>query len=149
MGIIVNLSLPNISDKDIYEQLKIPYNMNARTLPIHFGGPVETSRGFVLFNGEIEDEENVVTQDGLTLSCSIKLLRQIAGGAGPSECLLSLGYAGWSPGQLESEIEGGSWLDVPASRELIFHVNNSDKWALAAQSIGVDMLRYSTVVGHA
>ena len=146
---IINLPMPSITDRDIYDQLNIPYLNGVPALPVYFGGPVETSRGFVLYCGEPLEEETIASNEGVILSSNVRLLRDIAVGGGPQHRILGLGYAGWAAGQLESEIESGSWICVPSTKHLIFETNNEDKWALAAQSIGVDMLRYSPHAGHA
>jgi putative transcriptional regulator len=77
------------------------------------------------------------------------VLEDMAQGNGPEQGMLVLGYAGWSPGQLEAEIEGGSWIVVPASKQLVFDSNNESKWNSAISSLGIDMGHFSTVVGHA
>ena len=77
------------------------------------------------------------------------ILKELAEGKGPVQGMLVLGYAGWSPGQLESEIETGSWIVVPASKQLVFDTDNETKWNVAVSSLGFDMGHYSTVVGHA
>ena len=118
-------------------------------LPIHFGGPVESNRGFVLHSDEYASNESLIRQDGIAVTASVSILKELAQGNGPAQGMLVLGYAGWSPGQLESEIETGSWIVVPASKKLVFETDNETKWAVAVSSLGFDMGHYSTVVGHA
>lgn len=149
MGIIINYPVENISIKEIFEQLDINSVSNARNLPIHFGGPVEANRGFVVHSSDYTTEESLFAKDGITVTASINVLQELAEGKGPTQGMLVLGYAGWSPGQLESEIEGGSWIVVPATPNLIFSKENETKWNVAVSTLGIDMGHYSTDVGHA
>ncbi len=149
MGIIINYPVDNIGLNDIFEQLEIKTELTARDIPIHFGGPVEANRGFVVHSAEYATEDSLIRKDGIAVTASVAVLQQIAEGKGPSEGMLVLGYAGWSPGQLEAEIEGGSWIVVPASTQLVFDRNNEAKWNSAVSTLGFDMGHFSTVVGHA
>jgi putative transcriptional regulator len=149
MGIIVNYPVENIGIRDIFEQLEIHTQVAARDIPIHFGGPVEANRGFVVHTSEYGSEDSLISKDGIAVTASISVLEEMAQGTGPAQGMLVLGYAGWSPGQLEAEIEGGSWIVVPASRELVFASNNEGKWNSAVATLGIDMGHFSTVVGHA
>ncbi len=149
MGMIINYPVESIDIKDIFAQLAISSDMPPRSLPIHFGGPVEANRGFVLHSDEYALGESLIRQDGIAVTASLSILHELARGHGPEQGMLVLGYAGWSPRQLEAEIEGGSWIVVPASRQLIFDTHNETKWNVAISSLGFDMGHYSTVVGHA
>jgi len=149
MGMIVNYPVENIGIRDIFEQLEIQSENAARDIPIHFGGPVEANRGFVVHSDEYATEDSLISKDGIAVTASISILQELAAGNGPKQGMLVLGYAGWSPGQLESEIEGGSWIVVPASSQLVFDSNNETKWNLAVAQLGFDMGHFSTVVGHA
>lgn len=149
MGIIVNYPVENIGIRDIFEQLDIDSQHATRDIPIHFGGPVEANRGFVVHSSDYGTQDSLISKDGIAVTASISILEQLAQGNGPTQGMLVLGYAGWSPGQLEAEIEGGSWIVVPASTALVFDSNNESKWNLAISSLGFDMGHFSTVVGHA
>ena len=149
MGIIVNYPVENIGIRDIFEQLDIDTEKSVRDIPIHFGGPVEANRGFVVHSSDYDTEDSLISKDGITVTASISILQELAQGNGPAKGMLVLGYAGWSPGQLEAEIEGGSWIVVPASTQLVFDSNNEGKWNSAISSLGIDMGHFSTVVGHA
>ncbi len=85
----------------------------------------------------------------MSLTATVDILRDIAGGEGPKHCLLALGYAGWGPGQLEQEIQNNGWLHAPADEELVFGVDLDHKWDRAVQKIGVDFTKLSGAAGHA
>lgn len=151
MGIIVNHIIDNISYGDLFEQLSIPSGSTIDKMPVYYGGPVEINRGFVLYDNEgaAPTEEAFLTFGDISVSSSLDTLRAIAEGRGPKRRLLTLGYAGWAPGQLESELEENSWFSVPASRELLFNTGNAEKWERAAWSQGVDITKFSSRAGHA
>jgi putative transcriptional regulator len=149
MGMIINYPVESIDIKEIFSQLSIDGTTLGQNLPIHFGGPVESNRGFVLHTDEYTSGESLIRKDGIAVTASVSVLKELALGNGPAKGMLVLGYAGWSPGQLESEIETGSWIVVPASKQLVFDTDNETKWNVAVSSLGFDMGHYSTVVGHA
>jgi putative transcriptional regulator len=149
MGIIVNYPVETVQLREIFDQLGIGAAPGARGLPIHFGGPVEANRGFVVHGGGYKPQDSLVNGDGIYVTASVSILQDLAEGNGPEKGMLALGYAGWSPGQLESEIETGSWIVAPASAKLMFDVGNELKWNLAISSMGIDLGHFSTDVGHA
>lgn len=149
MGIIVNYPVQNIGINDIFEQLKIGGARPPRDIPIHFGGPVEANRGFVVHSADYATEDSLIRKNGIAVTASVAILQALAEGKGPQQGMLVLGYAGWSPKQLEAEIEGGSWIVVPASTDLVFDRNNEAKWNSAVSTLGFDMGHFSSVVGHA
>ncbi len=148
MGIIVNYPVENLGLGEILDQLDIK-SQQPRDLPIHFGGPVEANRGFIVHSAEYACAESLIQRNGVAVTASINVLQDLASGRGPKQGMLVLGYAGWSPGQLEQEIEAGSWIVVPASKQLVFDTDNETKWNVAIASLGIDMGHYSTEVGHA
>lgn len=150
MGVIVNYPVDNIHLEDIFEQLDLKTESAAgRGFPIHFGGPVESSRGFVVHSADYKAEGSLIIKDGIAVTSNVSVLEDMAVGKGPARGMLVLGYAGWSPGQLESEIESGSWIIVPASSQLVFDANNETKWSMAISALGFDMGNFSSQVGHA
>lgn len=150
MGVIVNQKVDNVKFADLLEHLDIT---NVQTplppLPIHFGGPVEAVRGFILHSADTPQGDEIAVIDGMSLSASIKVLRDIAGGHGPKNRMLMLGYAGWSAGQLETEIQQGSWMVAAADAGVVFDADNAKKWARAGALLGVDPGRISPVTGRA
>ena len=149
MGIITNVPVATVKLKEIFDQLDIDTGLKLPDLPVHFGGPVESYRGFVMHSADQIPQDALYTSEGIVVSASVNILQKIANGDGPEKGLLMLGYAGWAAGQLEQEIEGGSWLVAPASRKLVFETPNDSKWAVATASLGFDMGHFSTQVGHA
>jgi putative transcriptional regulator len=150
MGIIINHIIENISYRELFEQLNIGRGDDVPRLPVHYGGPIEINRGFVIYHFEdLPHPETLITVGHIAISSSMHVLRDIASGTGPSERILALGYAGWAAGQLEAEIEANSWISVPATRELIFGSDNEHKWKRAAESQGIDILKLTSDAGHA
>ena len=150
MGLIVNKPAPELSFADLLAQLKIPATVDLKGSRVHFGGPVEHGRGFVLHSGEYKVEESSLrVSPEFAMTATIDILQDIARGEGPNRALLALGYAGWGPGQLEGEIQQNGWLTAPADPELIFGLNDSEKWGAALHSISIDPRLLSAEGGRA
>ncbi len=150
MGIIINHTLENIHYSDLFEQLTLPTASLQVNPSVHYGGPVEVNRGFVIYEHEQRHLKDAMLVVGdIAISGSLGILKSIAEGNGPKRCLLALGYAGWAPGQLESEIEENSWISVPLSTDLIFDDSQEEKWERAAKLEGIDLRKFSTMAGHA
>jgi putative transcriptional regulator len=157
MGIVVNKPAADLSMKDLLVQLDIIPETDIIRLPnrvdrmqVLMGGPVETSRGFVLHSPDFFiDQSTLPIDEGVCLTATVDILRAIARGEGPRSAVLALGYAGWSAGQLESEIQANGWLNCPADPELIFHSALDLKYELALRRIGVDPAMLSMDAGHA
>jgi len=155
MGIVVNKPASHITFSSLLEQLNIerPRSENGGgpiELPIHIGGPVETGRGFVLHSSEYFVESCTLPIDkGISLTATIDVLKAIAAGEGPAKALLALGYAGWAPGQLETEIQANGWLHCEADARLIFGAEIGGKYGMALAKIGVDPSMLVGSAGHA
>jgi putative transcriptional regulator len=157
MGIVVNKPAADLNFPDLLVQLDIIPEAERIRLPhrvgsmqVLMGGPVETSRGFVLHSPDFYlDQSTLPIDDGVCLTATIDILRAIAKGEGPSSAVLALGYAGWSPGQLETEIQANGWLNCPADPELIFNTSLETKYELALRKIGINPGMLSTQAGHA
>ncbi|MFO0389633.1 MAG: YqgE/AlgH family protein [Alphaproteobacteria bacterium] len=148
MGVIVNYPVQNIKVNDILDQLDIQAGDN-RDLPIHFGGPVDANRGFVVHSSDYTAEGNIIEKNGISVSANIAVLQALAEGRGPTNGMLVLGYAGWSAGQLEDEIEKGSWIIAAADPKLVFATGDEKKWSNAVASLGIELGHFSSQVGHA
>ena len=120
MGIVVNRPLAQPSFDDLLKQLKIDPVPPARTVGLCSGGPVENGRGFVLHTTDWTDEASLKVDGKLALTASLDILKAIATGGGPEKGILALGYAGWGPGQLDSEMQQNAWLSAPADLGVIF-----------------------------
>jgi putative transcriptional regulator len=149
MGIVVNRAVDDITYSDLMRQLKIAGRGRSAGRRVHYGGPVETSRGFVLHSDDYKSEGTLAVKGGFALSSTVEVLRAIADDQGPSQSLLALGYAGWAPGQLDAEIQANGWLSVEADAELVLGAKLEDKWDRAIRKIGIDPFKLSVDSGHA
>jgi putative transcriptional regulator len=149
MGLVVNRLVEKLTFPSLIEQLGLDPPVHEDHTPVHFGGPVEGSRGFVLHSADYIQESTLVIDGNIALTATIDVLRAIAGGHGPRRRVLALGYAGWAPGQLDAEIQANGWLVAPADEEILFGGDNDRKWRLALHRIGIDPSLLSTDAGHA
>jgi putative transcriptional regulator len=149
MGLVINKLLENVSFPDLLEQLNIEPAAGPPAIEVHFGGPVETGRGFVLHSEDYCQDATLVINRSIALTATIDILRDIAGGRGPSRSLLALGYAGWGPGQLDHEIQANGWLSVPADDTIVFGDDLAGKWQSAVAKLGIDANFLSSDAGHA
>ncbi len=151
MGLIVNKPRPELTLADLLKQLKIdgPSDRSA-DIRVHFGGPVERGRGFVLHSGDYAGNPATLRVDRrFGLTSTLDVLEDIARGDGPVQSLLALGYAGWGPGQLEQEIVRNGWLTCDASPDIVFSAADGTKWLRALKQLGIDPLTLSAVAGRA
>ncbi|MFD0981724.1 MULTISPECIES: YqgE/AlgH family protein [Tropicimonas] len=150
MGLIINQPAPDLDFADLLEQLKIEVADPDLPTQIHIGGPVEHGRGFVLHSGEYDIADSTLRVDErFAMTATLEILEDMARHRGPRDALLALGYSGWAPGQLESEIAQNGWLTCDASREIVFSRDNAQKWELALATLGVDPLTLSASAGRA
>src|SRR3954469_13390763 len=157
MVIVVNKPAAHLSMPDLLVQIDILPQTDVIRLPqqvgriqVLMGGPVETSRGFVLHSPDFFiDQSTLPIDEAVCLTATVDILRAIAKGEVPTSAVLALGYAGWSAGQLESEIQANGWLNCPADPELIFHSAFDLKYEMALRRIGVDPAMLSMDAGHA
>ena len=138
MGLIVNRPLAGMELDELLRQLSIEPVPPQRRIRMVSGGPVEGGRGFVLHSDDWSTEGSLPVMPGLTLTASIDVLKAIAGGEGPKDGVLALGYAGWAPGQLEDEIQRNAWLSVPADGGIVFGDDTTRTWAAALAKLRVD-----------
>jgi putative transcriptional regulator len=134
---------------DLLSQLHLPKSQLVVEPIVHFGGPVETGRGFVLHSTDFMREDTVRINDNMCITGTIDILRAIAEGKGPHRSIFALGYAGWSAGQLEHEMQQNSWLTVPADDEIIFNTDLGKKWEKALSRLGINPTLLSPEIGHA
>lgn len=149
VGLVVNRQIDSITFPDLLKQLNIEPAESAPNLPIHFGGPVETGRGFVLHSADYGQTGTIMVGDLVGLTATVDILKDMAAHRGPKNSLLALGYAGWGPGQLDGEIQQNAWLNVPADEGLIFDSAIGTKWTRAIAKIGIDPSLLSGDAGHA
>ena len=149
MGLIVNKPLRQGSFKDLCKQLSLKYT-SGRDVPILFGGPVETSRGFVLHSNDYLSENSTqCVGESLSLTSTRDVIEALAEGKNPYQAGLFLGYSGWGAGQIESEILRNGWLIVEADETLVLDSDHDGKWQSALDLLGINALLLSSDVGHA
>jgi putative transcriptional regulator len=149
LGVVVNRPI-EMNLHALLEQVSIPAEGDEfKAVAVHFGGPVQVDRGFVLHTpvGEWESTLAIGSEIGLTTSRDI--LQAVARGAGPRQILVTLGYAGWAPGQLEHELAQNAWLTVQATPEVIFDLAPDDRLPAAMSLLGIDYAKLSEIAGHA
>ena len=149
LGIVVNRPI-EMNLHALLEQVSIAPETDAyKSVAVHFGGPVQVDRGFVLHTplGDWQSTLKVTPELGLTTSKDI--LEAVARGEGPRQILVTLGYAGWAPGQLEHELAQNAWLTVQATPEVIFDLPADERLAAAMSLLGVDYAKLSDTAGHA
>jgi putative transcriptional regulator len=157
MGIVVNQPAANIKFPDLLVQLDVISDSDLIELPpsagavqVLKGGPVEPGRGFVLHTSDYFIENSTLPiDDGICLTATLDVLKAIAKGNGPGNALLALGYAGWAPGQLETEIQDNGWLHCSADSDLIFGPDVDHKYDRALRKLGIHAGMLSSEAGHA
>jgi putative transcriptional regulator len=149
MGLILNKLAEAINFSDLLEQLNLPMDTVSGTTRVHFGGPVETGRGFVLHSDDFTQDASLLIEKGVALTATVDILTAISEGNGPRNYLLALGYAGWAPGQLDSEIHANGWLIAPADTDILFGSKIENKWYNALSNLGIDITMLSSDAGHA
>ena len=150
MGLIINKPAPDVRLSDLLDQLDIDAKTARGNLPVHYGGPVEGARGFVLHSADYASSlQTLAVLDDFGMTATLDVLEDIARGEGPQKVLMALGYSGWGPGQLENEIAQNGWLTTDASPEIVFDVDEGSKWAAALKTLGVDPVSLSSSAGHA
>jgi putative transcriptional regulator len=148
MGIILNRSLDRPNFEGLLKQLDISPVPPQRQIRLCAGGPIDSVRGFVLHTRDWTAENSLAVDEDFALTTSLDILKAVAEGNGPRECLLALGYAGWGPGQLDEEFGNNAWLSVPSDEALIFDSDNSSRWRRALDKLHVDPALLSPTAGH-
>lgn len=154
MGIILNHRL-DLTQRELFEQLQLDCALaQEQQRPVFFGGPVQVERGFVLHSPATEFNTTLALDHGLGLTSSKDIIEAAAKGEAPDKMFIALGYAGWSAGQLESEIQANAWLTLAMHtpeqlQQLIFKLPTDDKLNWAMQQLGVSLATLSEVAGHA
>lgn len=155
LGIIINRPM-ELNLATLFERVNIPFDVTQQhhemgAMPIYFGGPVQTDRGFVLHRPLGEWQSTLVVQEDMDvgLTSTRDILVGIGANGQPADILVSLGYAGWSAGQLEWELAQNAWLHVAADPRIIFELPAEERLTAAMQLLGVDFANLSDVAGHA
>ncbi len=150
MGLVINRPAEGLGLSDVLDQLSRDFGPANSTFGVHLGGPVETGRGFVLHSEEYRSAmHTLVIEGGFALTATLDVLEDIAQGKGPDKALLTLGYSGWGPGQLEDEIARNGWLTADATGEVVFDLPDEQKWEAALKLLGIDPMVLSASAGRA
>jgi putative transcriptional regulator len=149
LGIVVNRPI-EMNLQTLLEQVSIPLEGGAlKSVPIHFGGPVQVDRGFVLHTPVGQWQSTLAVSSEIGLTTSKDILQAVARGEGPGKLFVTLGYAGWAPGQLEHELAQNAWLTVQATSEVIFDLPAEKRLPAAMGLLGIDFASLSEQAGHA
>ena len=149
LGVVINRPI-DMTLQELLERLSMkPLARETAHSSVYFGGPVQTDRGFVLHEPAGNWQSTLRVRDMIGLTTSKDILEAVARGEGPSRMLVTLGYSGWSPGQIESEITQNAWLTVEAKEAIIFDLPAGEKLPAAMELLGIDFARLADVAGHA
>ena len=157
MGLIVNKRIDDLDLDSLIDQIDLPRAIGDGAVraenggrPVHNGGPVEGNRGFVLHSPDyFSKEASLKVVDGMCLTATTDILAAVATGEGPQYAIVALGYAGWSPGQLESEMAANAWLNCPTDPEIVFASDDATKYEKALSKLGIDPSHLVSAAGRA
>jgi putative transcriptional regulator len=149
VGLVVNRLHSFLAGKDLYDELKMEYVPAAESVAVFAGGPVHVNEIFILHGPPFDWQGCLAVTPTLAMSNTIDILQSVAMGRGPDDFIITLGCAGWGPGQLESEIKGNVWLTVSASKEILFAIPVESRWEAAMRKVGIDPALLSGKAGHA
>lgn len=150
MGIMVNKPVMGLSFRELLRKLELTVTDDTPDFPVLYGGPVETGRGFVLHSGDYDSSDATLpVSEDISLTATLDILRAMGEGRGPQNAIFALGYAGWSPGQIENEILANGWIHCDCDASLLFGTQVETKWATALGKLGIDVSGLSPHAGHA
>lgn len=149
MGLVVNRLYGEVNFRMLLQQLNVKPMAETLDVPVHFGGPVEVGRGFVLHSSDYLREGTMRVDDNVALSATIEILQALAAGGGPERVMMALGYTGWGAGQLDAEMQANGWLTAPADDGILFDDEIETKWERALGKIGISPTMLSGDAGHA
>lgn len=150
MGLIVNKRADDLKLKDLFGKLGIPVGKGIAREAVHYGGPVETGRGFVLHSSDYHsDDATMQVDDSTSMTATLDILHAMTTDSGPDRAIVMLGYAGWAPGQLEAELQANGWLACTADEDLLFSTDEAAKWDKALAKLGVHPALLSSTGGRA
>jgi putative transcriptional regulator len=149
MGVVINQVHAVLKTGLIFEELGLESTPTAANLPVHIGGPVHVNELFVLHGPPFDWEGTLVVHPQLALSNSKDILAAIACNEGPASFIISLGCAGWGPGQLEYELKENVWLNCPYTADITFNLPVDQRWNAAMAHMGIDPSLLSDAAGHA
>jgi putative transcriptional regulator len=150
MGLIVNKPL-DLAFRSLMEKMDIPIVPQASLRPVMFGGPVETDKGYILHSTERTNHPpgTIAVTPEIAMTLTVDMLKKIANGSGPNRWMMALGYAGWGPGQIESEIASNGWIHCEPDADIIFDTDMDAKWSRAFSKLGAGLSGLSSEAGRA
>ncbi len=154
MGVVINRPI-ELNVASLFKQMKLEIEFSPfLEKPLHFGGPVQQERGFILHTPHAEYNSTLLVNNSIALTTSKDILEAAANHDAPEKMLIALGYAGWTAGQLEDEISKNAWLNMETQQinqlhTLIFDTPNDDKFDLAMRMMGLNLANLSDIAGHA
>ncbi len=149
LGVVVNRPI-DLSLQALFDRINLQLEpRELHGIPVYFGGPVQTDRGFVLHKPVGEWHSTLKVRDNVGLTTSKDILEAVGRGSGPAKMLVTLGYSGWAAGQLEHELGQNAWLTVEAGEQIIFDLPAEEKLPAAMELLGVDFASLSEDTGHA
>jgi len=149
LGVVINKPT-DMTMEVLFERIDLKLESGVDVdAPIMFGGPVQDDRGFVLHTPGTRYSSSLTVTEDVAFTTSIDVLEAVAAGDGPPRMLVSIGYSGWSPGQLEDEISRNGWLTVGADPEILFNLPIEERYTAAMRLLGIDPLMLTSEAGHA
>lgn len=148
LGIGIGATIEGLTLHDVLEQFELPTD-KVPAVPVHFGGPVQPRRGFVVHSGDWSGQDTIDVAGRWSLSSTVDVLRAIADGAGPSRWLVALGYAGWGEGQLDEEMTRHGWFNLSGDEALLFATDAADRWTAGFAGAGIDPRMLAPATGTA
>lgn len=149
LGMVINRMIPSLSAGSIFKELKLEYTPRAESVPVYIGGPVHENEVFILHGPPFSWEGCLMITDSLAMSNTMDIIEAIAGDRGPESFMITLGCAGWGPGQLEYELSRNAWLTCPADNRIIFDSPVDTRWDAAVKKMGIDPALLTETPGHA
>ena len=149
MGLVVNRQMDNLQLDQMAEQIGVGTPRFFGDTPIHYGGPVEQSRGMVLHTSDHVLPGSITINDRVAMTSNVKIISEISNGCGPTDFIITLGHASWSPGQLERELRGNIWLTMPFEKDIIFNPEKESTWSSCFNRLGFTSASISPYSGNA
>jgi putative transcriptional regulator len=148
---MINKEIPDLTLKTLLEDLMIDEQdmSDEDDFKVLLGGPMETTRGFLLHGAEFETKDTIKVREDYAVTGTVQALKKALKGDGPKNKVFALGYAAWDAGQLEQEIQDNAWLVCDALDSIIFGTDQDEKWGQAMRSLGIDPAIFAAQAGHA
>ena len=147
MGLILNKPMTEDKNKSLF--IDTIFDGSVENTKIYFGGPVDLNTCFILHDSSYLTKETLKISNDISLTSNNKIINDLKNGIGPNSYRLNIGYAGWSAGQLESELKNGDWLLAPADHNMIFNVPDNEMWTYSTKALGLNIQDICGAAGDA